>query len=113
MASRDAPIDVERFRDRTGIGTDDAYRLLADARVRTTLRVLREEGVVPVERLTEAIVRTEDRQRADAVRLELVHATLPKLEDHGLLTRDHGSGRMAVERALDAKVFAEAVATPD
>ncbi|WP_114575526.1 hypothetical protein [Saliphagus sp. LR7] len=113
MGSTATPIDVERFRDRTGIGTDDAYRLLADSRVRTTLLVLRENEVVGIDRLVEAVFRVESTVRADVVRIELVHVTLPKLEEYGLLDRERDDGRLVVERGLSAEAFAAAVVTAD
>lgn len=112
MVERDTVIDVGRFCRSTGIPVDEAYRLLADDRTRTVLSVLCEaERAISLEALADAVAaydgespadREFDRDRDDEpIRLWLVHAVLPKLESHGLVTCERDGADLTVERSRD------------
>ncbi|MXV64474.1 hypothetical protein GS429_20855 [Natronorubrum sp. JWXQ-INN-674] len=90
MAEAHIRIDVSRLARLTGLEFEAAATLLGTRRTRTTLYVLsRCDSPVTIDRLARAIARrstgTDTDTDPSSARLSLVHVTLPKLEDYGVI----------------------------
>ncbi|NUB89554.1 hypothetical protein HTZ84_20335 [Haloterrigena sp. SYSU A558-1] len=82
-------VDIERLAQVTNCSIEAAATLLGSSRTRIALRVLsRCDPPVSLDRLAADVAAVDDERTRAAVRITLVHATLPKLEDYGLLEYD-------------------------
>ncbi|WP_339102325.1 hypothetical protein [Haloterrigena salinisoli] len=79
-------VDIERLTRLADCSTETAATLLGSSRTRIALPVLsRCEPPISLDRLAADIAAFDGERTRAAVRVALVHVTLPKLEDHGLL----------------------------
>ena len=86
-------VDIERLAQLANCSTEAAATLLGNSRTRIALRVLsRCDPPVSLDRLAADVAAVDDERTRATVRITLVHATLPKLEDYGLLEYDLRSG---------------------
>lgn len=86
MPASRIPVDVDRLTRLTDLPTETAYALLGNPRMRYTLCALsRCEPQLPLDQLATAVARLDDDTSRSSARLSLVHTTLPKLEDYGVI----------------------------
>ncbi|WP_121741594.1 DUF7344 domain-containing protein [Natronorubrum halophilum] len=98
MSQPHLSIDVDRFTQRTGLAVETAYALLASSHTRLTLRALsRCEPPVTLDRLAAAVAQLDAELRRSAARILLVHVTLPKLEEYGVLEYELRSNGLQLE----------------
>ncbi|QRV13716.1 DUF7344 domain-containing protein [Haloterrigena salifodinae] len=96
-------VDIERLAQVTNCSIEAAATLLGSSRTRIALRVLsRCDPPVSLDRLAADVAAVDDERTRMAVRITLVHATLPKLEDYGLLEYDLRSGTVHLSGPLVA-----------
>ncbi|MFC6717860.1 hypothetical protein ACFQGT_09485 [Natrialbaceae archaeon GCM10025810] len=87
---------LETSADDLGLSVDEMLRLLGSEHVRVVVAHLFERPEVTLEELAEVAVaataaeegRIATDREYERVRITLFHSTLPRLEDHGLLTFD-------------------------
>ena len=86
MAAPPTVVDVERLVRLTGLSTDRIVTLFRNTRTRIALRVLSAcDPPLSLDRLAGAVADADPELSRRSVRIALVHETLPKLEDYGLL----------------------------
>lgn len=79
----------------TESATKSVFTALADNYCRAVLRILsshRLQPPIPIETLSEAVSDFEETPTEQAVRIKLVHSTLPRLDDDGFLKYDRHRG---------------------
>ena len=89
METTRSAVTVERLARQTSLTGEAAVTLLGSPRTRIALSVLSaSEPPVPLDRLASDLAAHGAARSREAARTALVHVTLPKLEDHGLLEYD-------------------------
>lgn len=89
MATTRSAVAVERLTRQTSLTGDAAATLLGSPRTRIALYVLSaSDPPVSLERLASDLAARGAARSRDAARIALVHVTLPKLADYGLLEYD-------------------------
>ena len=95
MTALDAAVDVERFARLTELPVTTAASLLETARTRIAIHALsRSDRELPLEAVTAAVAAIDAERTRSEIRVSLVHATLPKLEDYGVLRYELRSGTL-------------------
>ncbi|QSX00223.1 DUF7344 domain-containing protein [Haloterrigena alkaliphila] len=86
MAALDNAVDVERFARLTDLPVPTAASLLETVRTRIAIHALsRSDRELPLEELAAAVAAVDAERTRSEISVSLVHATLPKLEDYGVL----------------------------
>ncbi|EMA37329.1 DUF7344 domain-containing protein [Halobiforma nitratireducens] len=95
MSDWPAPDDHSAHTETSALRTGDLFRLLSSRRARATVVVLRDQPDTTLDRLASAVATmdagdpsTPPEREYDRVRHELYHATLPALEEQGLIAFD-------------------------
>ena len=89
MATTRSAVAVERLTRQTSLSGDAAVTLLGSPRTRIALYVLSaSDPPISLERLASNLAACGAARSQKAARIALVHVTLPKLEDYGLLEYD-------------------------
>ena len=108
------PVDVDRLVRLTDLPSERVHELVSNSRTRVALHVVSaSDPPSSLETLATAVARLNDRRSRAAARVSLVHVTLPRLEDYGVIEYELRSGTVHLEGpvvALEDPIGAEQTA---